>query len=117
MQTILQIIGIAVFMTMHSPQPRASVSRWALSPGAPATSEVKIDNFSFGPADVSVPVGTTVTWTNNDDVPHVVASDDKLFKSKALDTDDHFSFTFNKPGTYVYYCSIHPKMTAKVVVH
>jgi plastocyanin len=78
---------------------------------------VKIDNFSFGPADVSVPVGTTVTWTNNDDVPHVVASDDKLFKSKALDTDDHFSFTFNKPGTYAYYCAIHPKMTAKIVVH
>ena len=78
---------------------------------------VKIDNFSFGPADVNVPVGTTVTWTNNDDVPHVVASDDKLFKSKALDTDDHFSFTFTKPGTYAYYCAIHPKMTAKIVVH
>ena len=77
---------------------------------------VKIDNFSFGPADVNIPVGTTVTWTNHDDVPHVVASDDKLFKSKPLDTDDHFSFTFTKPGTYMYYCSIHPKMTAKVVV-
>ena len=82
-----------------------------------AGASVKIDNFSFGPADVNVPVGTMVTWTNNDDVPHVVASDDKLFKSKALDTDDHFSYTFTKPGTYVYYCSIHPKMTAKVVVH
>ena len=77
---------------------------------------VKIDNFSFGPADVKIPVGTTVTWTNRDDVPHVVASDAKLFKSKPLDTDDHFSFTFTKPGTYVYYCAIHPKMTAKVVV-
>jgi plastocyanin len=77
---------------------------------------VKIDNFSFGPADVKIPVGTMVTWTNRDDVPHVVASEDKLFKSKPLDTDDHFSFTFTKPGTYVYYCSIHPKMTAKVVV-
>jgi plastocyanin len=77
---------------------------------------VKIDNFSFGPADVNIPVGTTVTWTNHDDVPHVVASNEKLFKSKPLDTDDHFSFTFTKPGTYVYYCSIHPKMIAKVVV-
>jgi plastocyanin len=84
---------------------------------AAAGASVKIDNFSFGPADVSVPVGTTVTWINNDDVPHVVASDEKLFKSKALDTDDHFSFTFTKPGTYAYYCAIHPKMTAKVVVH
>ena len=90
----------------------------AVSPGEnPAGgASVKIDNFSFGPADVKIPVGTTVTWTNNDDVPHVVASDDKLFKSKALDTDDHFSFTFTKPGTYMYYCSIHPKMTAKVLV-
>jgi plastocyanin len=84
---------------------------------AAAGASVKIDNFSFGPTEVSIPAGTTVTWTNNDDVPHVVASDDKLFKSKPLDTDDHFSFTFSKPGTYMYYCSIHPKMTAKVVVH
>jgi plastocyanin len=77
--------------------------------------EVKIDNFSFGP-DLTIPAGTTITWTNNDDVPHVVASDTKIFESRALDTDDHFSYTFTKPGTYVYYCKIHPKMTAKVVV-
>ena len=78
---------------------------------------VKIDNFSFGPAAITIPAGSTVTWTNHDDVPHVVSSDDnKLFKSKALDTDDHFSFTFTKPGTYNYYCSIHPKMTAQIVV-
>jgi plastocyanin len=79
--------------------------------------EIKIDNFSFGPATITIAAGTTVTWTNNDDVPHVVTSDDnKMFKSKALDTDDHFSFTFSKPGTYNYYCAIHPKMTAKIVV-
>ena len=83
-------------------------------PAASAT--VKIDNFSFGPADLTVAAGTTITWTNHDDVPHVVANDKKLFKSKPLDTDDHFSFTFTKPGTYIYYCSIHPRMTAKVVV-
>jgi plastocyanin len=78
---------------------------------------IKIDNFSFGPATITIPAGSTVTWTNNDDVPHVVTSDDnKLFKSKALDTDDRFSFTFTKPGTYNYYCAIHPKMTAKIVV-
>ena len=81
-----------------------------------ANAAVKIDNFSFGPATITIPAGTTVTWTNNDDVPHVVASDDKVFKSKALDTDDRFSYTFAKPGTYNYYCAIHPKMTAKVVV-
>ena len=84
----------------------------------PETAEVKIDNFSFGPAALTVPVGTTVTWTNRDDIPHtVVSSDDpKVFKSKVLDTDERFSFTFNKAGTYPYFCSIHPKMTGKVVV-
>ena len=81
-----------------------------------ASSEVKIDNFSFGPETLTVAAGTTVTWTNNDDVPHTVVSDDKVFKSKALDTDDKFSYTFTKPGTYNYFCSVHPKMTAKVVV-
>src|ERR1700676_3442510 len=78
--------------------------------------EVKIDNFSFGPAELKVPVGTTVTWTNHDDIPHTAVSTDKMFKSKVLDTDEKFSFTFSKAGTYEYFCSIHPKMTGKVVV-
>jgi plastocyanin len=78
--------------------------------------EVKIDNFSFGPAAITVPAGTTVTWTNRDDIPHTVVSDDKVFKSKVLDTDEKFSYTFSKPGTYPYFCSVHPKMTGKVVV-
>jgi plastocyanin len=80
------------------------------------TAEVKIDNFSFGPAAATVAVGTTITWTNHDDIPHTVVSTDGLFKSKVLDTDEKFSFTFDKPGTYLYFCSIHPKMTGKVVV-
>jgi plastocyanin len=78
--------------------------------------EVKIDNFSFGPAELTVPVGTTVTWTNRDDIPHTVVSTDGVFKSKVLDTDEKFSFTFSKAGSYPYFCSIHPKMTGKVVV-
>jgi plastocyanin len=84
----------------------------------PVTAEVKIDNFSFGPATLTVAVGTTVTWTNRDDIPHTVVSaeDPKVFKSKVLDTDEKFSFTFAKAGTFPYYCSIHPKMTGKVVV-
>jgi plastocyanin len=82
----------------------------------PATAEVKIDNFSFGPAALTVPVGTTVTWTNRDDIPHTVVSTDGVFKSKVLDTDEKFSFTFSKAGTYPYFCSIHPKMTGKVIV-
>lgn len=79
--------------------------------------EIKIDNFAFSPGTLTVQVGTTVQWTNRDDIPHTVVSDDKTtFKSKALDTDDKFSFTFTKAGTYPYFCSIHPKMTGKVVV-
>jgi len=82
----------------------------------PATAEVKIDNFSFGPATLTVPVGASVTWTNRDDIPHTVVSTDGVFKSKVLDTDEKFSFTFSKAGTYPYFCSIHPKMTGKVIV-
>ena len=85
----------------------------------PETTEVKIDNFSFGPGTLTVPVGTTVTWTNRDDIPHTVVSTDdpRAFKSKVLDTDEKFSFTFGKAGTFAYFCSFHPKMTGKVVVH
>jgi plastocyanin len=84
----------------------------------PSTVEVKIDNFSFGPTTLTIPVGTTVTWLNRDDIPHTVVSadDPKLFKSKVLDTDEKFSFTFAKAGTYPYFCSVHPKMTGKVIV-
>jgi len=97
------IVGSASFMASAQPVPVPSAG-------------VKIDNFSFGPAQITVPAGTTVTWTNRDDIPHTVVSDDKLFKSNALDTDDKFSYTFAKPGTYPYFCSLHPKMTGKVVV-
>jgi len=78
--------------------------------------EVKIDNFSFAPETLTVAVGATVTWTNRDDIPHTVVSTDGVFKSKVRDTDEKFSYTFSKAGTYPYYCSIHPKMTGKVVV-
>jgi plastocyanin len=116
------IMGIFVFVgtvLIAFALAQGAKTSLAMSPGdKPASSAtVKIDNFSFGPAAITIPAGTTVTWTNNDDVPHVVTSDDnKMFKSKALDTDDHFSFTFTKPGTYNYYCAIHPKMVAKIVV-
>ncbi len=78
--------------------------------------EVRVDNFTFGPDTLTVPVNSTVTWINKDDVPHVIASNDGVFKSKALDTDDKYSYTFSKAGTYPYYCSIHPKMVGKIVV-
>ena len=88
----------------------------AKSETAAAPMEIHVDNFTFGPNTLTVPVNSTVTWVNKDDVPHVIASNDGLFKSKALDTDDKYSYTFNKAGTYAYYCSIHPKMVGKVVV-
>jgi plastocyanin len=81
-----------------------------------ANAEVNIDNFVFGPQTVTVPVGATVTWTNKDDIPHTVVSTDGVFKSKVRDTDEKFSYTFTKAGTYPYFCSVHPKMTGKVVV-
>jgi plastocyanin len=81
-----------------------------------ATAEVRIDNFSFAPQTLTVAVGTTVSWTNRDDIPHTVVSTDGVFKSKVRDTDEKFSYTFAKAGTYPYFCSIHPKMTGKVVV-
>jgi plastocyanin len=81
-----------------------------------ATAEVKIDSFSFAPQTLTVAVGTTVTWTNRDDIPHIVVSTDGVFKSTVRDTDEKFSYMFAKAGTYPYYCSVHPTMTGKIVV-
>ena len=82
----------------------------------PAAVSVTIDNFSFTPKEITVSKGTTVTWVNRDDVPHTVVSTDKKFKSRALDTDEKFSFTFGDSGTYGYFCSVHPVMTGRVIV-
>jgi plastocyanin len=94
----------------------AGSSRVTANDQPPATNAVKIDNFVFGPQTITVPVGTTVTWTNSDDIPHTAVSTDGVFKSKVMDTDEKFSYTFTKAGTYSYFCSIHPKMTGQVVV-
>ena len=97
----------------------ASNARVAAAAGAQEkvqAADVKIDNFSFTPQEITVAAGTKVTWVNRDDIPHTVVSTNETFKSKALDTDDQYSFTFDKAGTYEYFCSIHPKMTAKVIV-
>ena len=77
---------------------------------------VSIDNFVFTPAETQVSVGTTVVWTNNDDIPHTVVDGDHKWKSSALDTGDKFSHTFTEPGTFEYFCSLHPHMTGKIVV-
>jgi plastocyanin len=81
-----------------------------------ALAAVGIDNFTFGPQNLTVKIGDTVTWTNKDDIPHTVTSTTMAFRSKALDTDDKFSFTFTTPGTFSYFCSLHPNMTGTVVV-
>ena len=109
--TLAAPVMIAILLFAGSPSVTASDQ-----PSA-ANAEVKIDNFSFGPRELTVAVGTTVTWTNRDDIPHTVVSPDGVFKSKVRDTDEKFSYTFTKAGTYPYYCSVHPKMTGKVVVH
>jgi plastocyanin len=103
-------VMIGLLLLVGSPSIRATDQ-----PSA-ANAEVKIDNFSFGPETLTVAVGTTVTWINRDDIPHTVVSTDGVFKSKVRDTDEKFSYTFAKAGTYPYYCSVHPKMTGKVVV-
>jgi plastocyanin len=78
------------------------------------TVTVSIDNFAFAPTDLTVAPGTTVVWTNHDDIPHTVTSTEGVFKSHALDTDDSFSFTFEKVGSYRYFCSLHPHMVGMV---
>jgi plastocyanin len=88
---------------------------FARAEGAP--SAVTIDNFFFTPATLTVKAGTTVIWTNKDDIPHGIGATNNAFpKSKALDTDDSYSFTFTTPGAYQYFCYLHPKMVGSIVV-
>ena len=95
------MMGTVATMTRAAPVPAAAV---------------RIDNFTFKDPVVTVKPGTSVTWTNGDDIPHTVVSKDGAFKSKVLDTGDHFSFTFAKPGQFGYFCSLHPHMTGTIVV-
>jgi plastocyanin len=81
-----------------------------------ATNVVTIDNFTFTPPELTVAVGTTVKWVNHDDIPHLVVNTDKAFRSKVLDTDDSFSYTFASVGTFGYFCALHPHMVGKVIV-
>jgi 3',5'-cyclic-AMP phosphodiesterase len=100
---------------VDSPLAMASASPASLEKTA-NTTEVKIDNFSFTPKSMTVKLGTAVTWTNHDDIPHNVVSTEKKFASPVLDTDQAFSFKFQEPGSYPYFCKIHPMMTGTIVV-
>lgn len=107
---LVSLLLVAVALMIASPNLQANADQPS------AAVEVKIDNFAFGPQSLTVQVGTTVTWTNRDDIPHTIVSSDGVFKSKARDTDESFSYKFDKAGTYSYFCSLHPKMTGQVVV-
>ena len=112
-------LAVGVFVSVHGQDSASSQasSHQASDKSEAAGNQVTIDNFSFTPQTLTILAGSTVTWTNKDDVPHtVVETNNHKFKSKALDTDETFSFTFNEPGTYEYFCSVHPKMVAKVIV-
>ncbi len=109
--------GRAVRVAMLlGPIAGASLAYGALAAQEP--NEVVIDNFTFGPQDLTVAVGTTVKWVNHDDIPHTVveASPGKIFRSKALDTDDSYSFTFTNAGTFSYFCGLHPQMQGTIIV-
>lgn len=96
--------GVAAFWLL------AATPVWAEDAAA-----IKIGNFTFGPQELRVKAGTTVTWTNEDDIPHTVVSPNN-FRSKVLDTDGTYSFKFTTPGSYKYFCSLHPHMTGTIVV-
>jgi plastocyanin len=103
-------IAIAAAIILHAGVARADEAK-----AATEDTKVTIDNFTFGPAELTVKVGTTVTWTNHDDIPHTIVSAGK-FRSKTLDTDNSFSFTFTAAGEYKYFCSLHPHMTGMIKV-
>jgi len=114
-----RVLGLAR-MSFHDVNHPIAITDVALeenmTTAAGGAAQVVADNFSFAPARASVAAGSTVTWTNRDDVPHNIVSREQKFKSPVLDTDEQFSHTFDTPGTYPYFCSIHPKMTGQVVV-
>src|ERR1044072_2100161 len=86
----------------------------ATQPAATDANEIVIQNFAFEPATLTVKAGTKVTWVNRDEEPHTATATDKRFNSKVLENGDRFTTEFTQPGTYKYYCALHPKMTGQV---
>ena len=111
---LLGAVGVTGLLAAALPKLTAAGEAVAATAASPAT--VKIDNFTFAPATLTVTAGTTVTWKNEDDSPHRIGDKNGTFKSAALDTDDTFSHTFAAPGEYPYICTIHPYMVGKIVV-
>ena len=101
-----RIAAFVVFTLLASP---------VFAADAPAN-QIAIKEYMYTPATLNVVAGTKVTWINRDDVPHTIVDADKAFRSSALDTDDTYSYTFTKPGTYHYFCTLHPKMVGTIIV-
>lgn len=110
-RAILATLAAAVWFLAAGPGARAGEAAAAAPPAV-----VEIRNFQFRPATLTIAAGTTVMWKNEDASPHSVAAQDGSFRSDPLDTKDSYSFTFAKPGTYVYGCTFHPMMLGKIVV-
>ncbi|HSB71470.1 MAG TPA: cupredoxin family copper-binding protein [Candidatus Methylomirabilis sp.] len=108
----LAVLALPALLFAAGPQPLPLSQQVAKVTGP----QVHIDNFQFTPAALTVPAGTTVTWTNQDDMVHTVTSADQVFSSPSLETDEAFTYTFTKPGIYTYFCKLHPRMTATVIV-
>ena len=107
------LVALALLSSIHGKNSETRES----APAKARKSDIVIDNFSFSPKTFTVPPGATVTWINHDNVPHVVTStDDQFKKSPVLKTGQRFSNTFATAGTYSYFCSIHPRMTAQIIV-
>jgi len=115
LRTGFQILAIVTAVVSLPAAHRASAQA-SQDNKLPRAVAVAIDNFQFGVVSIEVAAGTTVTWTNRDDVPHTVVSSTKVFKSPPLDTGEAFSYTFKSAGTFEYYCSMHPRMTGRIVV-
>jgi plastocyanin len=111
---LLGAVGVTALLAVALPELTAAGEAVVTAAASPAT--VKIDNFAFAPATLTVTVGTTVIWKNEDDSPHRIGDKNGTFKSAALDTDDTFSHTFVAPGEYPYICTIHPYMAGKIIV-
>lgn len=111
-------LAAALMLALSLPAHAADPAQQSQQVAAVASGAVAIDNFAFAPAILTIAPGTTVTWTNKDEEPHTVTSADgaQTFTSPALDTDDKFSFTFDRPGTYRYFCAIHPHMVGTIIV-
>ena len=116
--TLLAISVVYTMIAIYIFNAASATADPATQPTTQPAVSVKIDNFKFDPKELHVAAGTKVTWQNADDVPHTATSKDdpQLFDSGALDTDEKYSFTFSKPGTYTYYCKVHPHMTGVVIV-